>query len=196
MKRVLIIDNFDSFTYNLVDEFEKRKCDVLVYRNNTPMDKIGKIVKGFNPALIVISPGPGTPAKAGNSKGIIKKYSGKIPVFGVCLGLQAITEVFGGRIGRCSETVHGKPSAVRHDGKTIFKGTENPFHAGRYHSLVAVRVPKALEVSATSEKVVMGIRHRKHFTEGVQFHPESILTPEGGKIIGNLISMLGGAAHD
>ena len=185
---VLIIDNFDSFTYNLVEEFQKRKCNVLVYRNNVNIKIIDKIVKKFNPNLIVISPGPSRPKDAGNSIDIIKNYSKKIPIFGVCLGHQCIIEAFGGKVDRASETIHGKCSEIFHDGKTIFKNLENPFNAGRYHSLAGLNIPNTLEVSArTKNDIVMGIRHKEYFIEGVQFHPESILTPSGVKIIKNII---------
>ena len=185
---VLIIDNFDSFTYNLVEEFQKRKCNVLVYRNNVDIKIIDKIVKKFNPNLIVISPGPSRPKDAGNSISIIKNYSKKIPIFGVCLGHQCIIEAFSGKVDRASETIHGKSSKIFHDGKTIFKNLENPFNAGRYHSLAGLEIPDTLEVSArTKNDIVMGIRHKEYFIEGVQFHPESILTPSGVKIIENII---------
>ena len=190
---VLFIDNFDSFTYNLVDEFARRGCSVKVFRNNIPLGKIKHEAKKFGAQLIVISPGPSTPERAGNSIAVIKAFAGKIPVFGVCLGLQAMVVAFGGKVGRAPETVHGKPSDVVHDAKTIFEGIANPFSAGRYHSLCAVKVPSCLQVSALSEsKVVMALRHEKSgnaFCEGVQFHPESILTQEGGKIIENIIKM-------
>ncbi len=188
---VLFIDNFDSFTYNLVDEFAKRGCNVLVYRNNTPMEKIEEIVAEFKPKLIVVSPGPSSPKEAGISIPIIKKFAGKIPIFGVCLGHQAIIEAFGGTVGKCGETVHGKPSSVEHDNKTIFSGLKNPFKAGRYHSLTGLNIPSCLAISAHTGEIVMGVRHKEHFVEGVQFHPESILTPEGGKVIENLIRMVG-----
>lgn len=190
--RVLFIDNFDSFTYNLVDEFKKRKCEVLVYRNNTDMNLLDKEIKSFKPNLIVISPGPSRPADAGNSVAIIQEYYKKIPIFGVCLGHQCIIEAFEGKVSRAPETVHGKHSRISHDGQTIFKDIENPFYAGRYHSLTGVDIPPCLEVTARTEKgIVMGIRHKERFVEGVQFHPESILTPEGGKIIENIIGRIG-----
>jgi len=193
-KRILFIDNFDSFTYNLVDEFEKRNCKVQVYRSDIPMKKIREVARDFKPGLIVISPGPGTPKKSGNSIGVVKEFTGKIPIFGVCLGAQCMIEAFGGHVGKAFETIHGKPSLVRHNNKGIFRGLRNPFQAGRYHSLSGQRIPKELEVTAKSESgIVMGVRHRKHFIEGVQFHPESILTPEGGMIIDNVLEMIGGS---
>ncbi len=188
---VMFIDNFDSFTYSLVDEFAKRGCMVDVYRNNAPLEKISGIIEKNGHGLIVVSPGPSTPKKAGNIVPLIKKFAGKIPVFGVCLGEQAIIEAFGGMVGKAAETIHGKPSAVYHDGKKIFRGLPSPFQAGRYHSLSGQRIPKELIVTAKSESgIVMGVRHKKFFVEGVQFHPESILTPVGGRIIENLLGMV------
>jgi len=191
---VFIIDNFDSFTYNLVDEFEKRNCNCLVYRNNVPMEKIGEIVKEFGPGLIVVSPGPGNPKEAGICIKLIREFAGKIPIFGVCLGHQCIVEAFGGRIGKARQVVHGKPSKIFHDKKGIFEGIESPFQAGRYHSLVGKSIPECLEITAhsTNERV-MAVRHKKFFVKGTQFHPESILTTSGGKIIENLVGMCGGA---
>ena len=189
--KILLIDNFDSFTYNLVDEFEKRNCAVQVYRNNLPVEKFRQIMQSMQPSLAVISPGPSTPKDAGNIIPFIKEFAGKVPLFGVCLGEQAIVEAFGGVVDRAGETIHGKPSLVKHDARTIFSGLSNPFQAGRYHSLCGTKISRKLEVSARSESgIVMGVRHRKHFIEGVQFHPESILTAQGGKIIDNLLSMI------
>ncbi len=191
MTKILFIDNFDSFTFNLVEEFTKRNCEVMVFRNNTPMEIIGNVVKKFKPELIVISPGPSAPKDAGNTIEIIKKYSEAIPIFGDCLGMQAIVEAFEGVVGKAKETIHGKASRIIHDNMTIFQGIENPFLAARYHSLCALDVPQILEISARSESgIVMAVRHKKFFVEGVQFHPESILTPVGGKIIENLIKQV------
>ena len=188
---LIMIDNFDSFTYNLVDEFEKRNCKVHVYRNNIGMENFKRIVQKIKPKLIMISPGPSTPKEAGISIPAIKEYSGKIPIFGVCLGHQSIIEAFDGIVDRAPEVLHGKPSKVRHDSGTIFKGLENPLQVGRYHSLAGLKIPEELEISARSESdVVMGVRHKKFFVEGVQFHPESILTPSGGLIIENLLAMI------
>ncbi len=190
--KVLFIDNFDSFTYNLVDEFQKRDCEVLVYRNNIDIKLISEVMKKFKPGLIVISPGPGTPRQAGISKEIIQAYHEKIPIFGVCLGHQCIIEVFGGRVDKAVETIHGKPSKITHDNSGIFKDLENPFQAGRYHSLVGYDIPYCLEISArTADRdLVMAVRHKDYPVMGVQFHPESILTPVGGLIIENLIKMV------
>jgi len=190
--RVLFIDNFDSFTYNLVDEFQKKGCEVLVYRNNVEMKVIKEAINKFKPNLLVISPGPGTPKDAGNSTEIIRAYQGKLAMFGVCLGLQCIIDVFGGRVDSAPEIIHGKPSKIKHDNKGIFANIENPFQAGRYHSLCGYDIPYSLEVSArTSNKdIVMAVRHKEFMISGVQFHPESILTPVGSLLIDNLMKMV------
>ena len=189
--RVLCIDNFDSFTYNLVDEFAKKGCDVQVYRNNIDMSTFDKIIKKFKPQLMVISPGPGTPENAGNCINLIHEYAGKIPMFGICLGMQCIVEAFDGRVTKAPETIHGKPTSVKHDGETIFKGLPNPFQAGRYHSLHAHEVPYILEISARSETaLVMAVRHKEMPIEGVQFHPESVLTTSGSQIMENVMKEL------
>lgn len=187
---VLFIDNFDSFVYNLVDEFRKLNCNVLVYRNNIAMKILGKVVNDFKPKLIVISPGPSTPQEAGNSLDVIKRYYRKIPIFGVCLGHQCIIEYFGGLVKSAPEIVHGKASKIYHDGKGIFTNIDNPFQGGRYHSLAGYDIPDCLEVSARTAKIVMAVRHKKFKVIGVQFHPESILTPVGSKIIKNLVELV------
>ena len=189
---ILFIDNFDSFTYNLVEEFEKRDCEVLVYRNNVAMSSIDNAIKRFKPKLIVISPGPSTPKNAGNSIEIIQRYHKDIPIFGVCLGHQCIIEAFEGTVSRASEIYHGKPSRIKHDNEGIFKGMENPFRAGRYHSLMGIDIPYCLEITArtTDKNIVMGIRHKEFDVTGVQFHPESILTPIGGLLIENIIKRI------
>jgi anthranilate synthase component 2 len=191
--RVLFIDNFDSFTYNLVDEFEKRGAEVKVFRNNVSMELIDDAVQRFTPQLIVVSPGPASPRDAGNSMAIIERYHTQVPILGVCLGHQAIIEAFGGKVGRAPEIIHGKPSRIDHDGEGLFAGLSNPFQAGRYHSLAGLAIPPCLEVTARTESgIVMGVRHKEHPVEGVQFHPESILTPVGGLIIQNAIAIYGG----
>ena len=185
---ILMIDNFDSFTYNLVDEFEKRNCKVYVYRNNISFENFENIIKNINPKLIVISPGPSAPKTAGISINVIRRYAGKIPIFGVCLGHQCIIEAFNGVVDKAPEVFHGKPSKIIHDNKIIYKNVGNPFQAGRYHSLAGLKISDDLVVSAkTDNNVVMGVRHKNFFVEGVQFHPESILTPSGGLIIENLL---------
>jgi len=188
-RKVLFIDNFDSFTYNLVDDFCKRSCEAQIYRADISLKRLRRVADEFRPALLVISPGPGTPGAAGVTLSAIDYFKDKLPIFGVCLGHQAIVEYFGGEVGHAPEPVHGKPSKVAHNGKGIFKGVENPLQAGRYHSLCAVRLPDCLELTARFERVVMGMEHKSLPIFGVQFHPESILTPAGGKIIENVLSI-------
>lgn len=188
MNNVLLIDNFDSFTFNLVHEFEKLECNVLVYRNNVDLPKIKSIIQEFNPKLLVISPGPSSPENAGNSVEIIKEFCKTIPVFGVCLGHQCIIEAFNGKVGKADKIVHGKPSKIIHNGKGIFESLENPLHAGRYHSLIAREIPGCFEITArTGDGIPMAVQHKEYNVIGVQFHPESILTSEGKKIIENLL---------
>lgn len=187
--RVLIVDNYDSFTYNLVQFLGELGAAIEVFRN----DRIspGEIAER-QPSHIVISPGPCTPNEAGISMDVVRELGGKIPILGVCLGHQAIGQVFGGNVVRGKKPVHGKTSSIHHDGKTIFSGIDNPFTATRYHSLVvADPLPETLELSAwTGDDVVMGLRHRElPALEGVQFHPESILTSPGKQILGNFIRM-------
>ena len=188
---VLFIDNFDSFTYNLVDEFAKRKCSTLVYRADTPLEELAKAAQEFGPDLLVISPGPGNPSSAGISLNAVEYFKEKIPIFGVCLGHQTIVQYFGGIIRHAPCVMHGKASRINHTGKGVFEGLENPLHAGRYHSLCAATLPECLEETASFESVVMGIQHRQRPIYGVQFHPESILTPTGGKIIENILRIAG-----
>lgn len=188
-RKVLFIDNFDSFTYNLVDDFCKRDCDAKVYRADTDLEQLKAVASDFEPDLLVVSPGPGTPDTAGVSLAAVEYFKDKLPVFGVCLGHQVIVQHFGGQVGHAPAPMHGKPSRVTHNGRGVFEGVENPLQAGRYHSLCATSVPDCLEVTARFEDVVMGIRHRGLSVYGVQFHPESILTPAGGRIIENILSM-------
>jgi len=188
-RKVLFIDNFDSFTYNLVDDFCKRDCEARVYRADTPLEELKAVAGDFDPDLLVISPGPGTPETAGVSLEATGYFKDKLPILGVCLGHQVIVQYFGGKIGHAPEPMHGKPSRVKHNGKGIFEGVENPLQAGRYHSLCAVEIPDCLEQTAHFEQVVMGVEHKELPVFGVQFHPESILTPAGGKIIENVLSI-------
>lgn len=186
---LLMIDNYDSFTYNLVQYFGELGEDIRVFRNDKL--KIEDIVK-LNPDRIVISPGPCTPKEAGISVDVIKYFAGKIPMLGVCLGHQAIGEAFGGNIIRADRLMHGKISMIYHDGKTIFEGIPNPFEATRYHSLIIKRetIPSCLEISAeTKEGEIMGVRHKEFKIEGVQFHPESILTKAGMDILKNFLKI-------
>ncbi len=182
-----MIDNYDSFTYNLVQYFLELGETVQVYRN----DEITvAAIEKKRPKKIVISPGPCTPNEAGISLGVIKKYAGRIPILGVCLGHQALGQVFGGKIVRADRIMHGKTSPIYHDRRTLFSAVQDPFEATRYHSLVVERksLPQCLEISAwTEEEEIMGLRHRDYLLEGIQFHPESILTSEGKKILKNFL---------
>jgi len=188
-RKVLFIDNFDSFTYNLVDDFCKRDCEAKVYRADTDLEQLKTVATEFEPDLLVISPGPGTPDTAGVSLAAVDYFKDKLPIFGVCLGHQVIVQHFGGQVGHAPQPMHGKPSRVTHNGEGVFAGAENPLQAGRYHSLCATTVPECLEVTARFEEVVMGVKHKELPIYGVQFHPESILTPAGGRIIENILSI-------
>ena len=185
---VLVIDNYDSFTYNLVQYLGELGANLKVFRN----DKITvEEVKKLKPAHIVVSPGPCTPDEAGISIELVRELAGKVPILGVCLGHQAIAQAFGGKVIRGKVPVHGKTSEVFHDGKTIYKRIDNPFVATRYHSLIVEKktLPKVFNISAwTKDKTIMGIRHKELKVEGVQFHPESILTTEGKKILKNFLA--------
>jgi anthranilate synthase/aminodeoxychorismate synthase-like glutamine amidotransferase len=188
-RKVLFIDNFDSFTYNLVDDFCKRDCQAKVYRADTELEELKKVAEDFKPDLLLISPGPGTPDTSGVTLAAIDYFKDKLPIFGVCLGHQSIVRYFGGVVGHAPKPMHGKPSRVTHNGKDIFEGIENPLQAGRYHSLVALKMPDCLETTAEFDGIVMGLRHKELPIFGVQFHPESILTPAGGKIIENILKI-------
>ncbi|MBP7056466.1 MAG: aminodeoxychorismate/anthranilate synthase component II [Candidatus Omnitrophica bacterium] len=184
---ILVIDNYDSFTYNLVQYLGELGADLEVYRNDKiTIEKILKV----KPSKILISPGPGEPKNAGVSEDVIRKFGGTIPILGVCLGHQAIGEVFGGRIVQARSIMHGKISSIYHDASGIFKGIPNPFEATRYHSLVVERksFPKTLRITAhTKDGEIMGLEHRNHKIYGVQFNPESILTLEGKRLLKNFL---------
>jgi para-aminobenzoate synthetase component 2 len=186
---IFMLDNYDSFVYNLVQYFGVLGERVEVRRN----DKITvPEIEATNPSAVIISPGPCTPDDAGISMEVIRHFTGKVPVFGVCLGHQSIGQVFGGRVIRAPQVVHGKVSKIHHDGKTIFQGIEDGFIATRYHSLIIERdsFPDCLEISAwTDDGLVMGVRHKEYPVEGVQFHPESILTESGMKILENFLGL-------
>jgi anthranilate synthase/aminodeoxychorismate synthase-like glutamine amidotransferase len=191
--RLLLIDNYDSFTYNLVQAFLVLGAEVSVYRNDalTPAQALA-----LAPTHLCISPGPGTPYDAGVSMDMIRAFAGRIPVLGVCLGHQSIVEVFGGKVVRAERLMHGKTSLVRHDERTVFAGLPQPCEVGRYHSLIAApaSLPAELEVSArTPEGEVMAVRHTSLTVEGVQFHPESILTPDGPRLLANFLVYSAGA---
>ena len=186
---LLMIDNYDSFTYNLVQYFGELGEDVRVYRNNKiTLDEI----EALHPRRVVISPGPCTPKEAGISVDAIKRFGGKIPLLGVCLGHQSLAVAFGGEVVRAERLMHGKTSKIEHDGKTLFHHLPNPFEATRYHSLVVNRstLPSCFEISAeTAEGEIMGMRHRSLGIEGVQFHPESILTTVGKDLLRNFLKL-------
>jgi len=191
--RLLLIDNYDSFTYNLVQAFLVLGAEVSVYRNDalTPQQ-----AQSLAPSHLCISPGPGTPYDAGVSMDMIRTFAGSIPVLGVCLGHQSIVEVFGGKVVRAQRLMHGKTSRIIHDGRTLFAGLPQECEIGRYHSLIAQNsnMPDVLEISArTHEDEIMGARHRTLMVEGVQFHPESILSPDGPQLLGNFLKQSGGA---
>lgn len=190
--RLLLIDNYDSFTYNLVQAFMVLGAEVLVHRNDSiTIDQ----AKSLKPTHLCISPGPGTPYDAGVSMRMIEAFAGEVPIFGVCLGHQSLVEVFGGKVVRAGRLMHGKTSLVHHDGQSILKNMPEPFEAGRYHSLIAQpdTLPDTLEVTAkTDEGEIMGVRHKAFNIEGVQFHPESVLTPEGPVLMGNFLKQRSG----
>jgi anthranilate synthase/aminodeoxychorismate synthase-like glutamine amidotransferase len=187
--RMLLIDNYDSFTYNLVQAFAAKGAEVRVYRNDAiTVDE----ALALEPTHLVISPGPGRPDDAGVSLDMIAAFAGKIPVLGVCLGHQSLVQHFGGNIVRAERLMHGKTSMVKHDGGTIFEGISQPFEVGRYHSLCAEHdsLPEDLELTAATERgEIMGVRHKTLPMEGVQFHPESVLTPEGDRLMANFMRM-------
>ena len=188
---ILVIDNYDSFTYNLVQYLGELGAKLTVYRNDKiTIDEIKKL----KPAKILISPGPGEPKNAGISEEVIRIFGEKTPILGVCLGLQAIGEVFGGKIVRAKNIMHGKTSLIRHNNSGIFKGLPNPFEATRYHSLVVERksFPEVLDITAESQdhdKEIMGVKHKRFPIYGVQFHPESILTKEGMRLLKNFLEI-------
>ena len=188
---LLVIDNYDSFTYNLVQYLGELRCDPVVSRND---DITIDLIENLAPRQIVISPGPGTPDTAGITLEVIRTFAGRIPILGVCLGHQAIGQAFGGRVIRAPYLMHGKTSKINHDDKTIFKGLENPCVATRYHSLIVEResLPPMLEISATTDDgLIMGLRHKHFICEGVQFHPESILTNGGKQLLANFLNISG-----
>jgi len=186
---ILMIDNYDSFTYNLVHYLAELGEDIVVRRN----DKIElEDIRKLNPDILVVSPGPCTPREAGISVEAIREFAGRIPILGVCLGHQSLAYAYGAEIVRADRLLHGKTSEIHHDGKGIYKNIPDPFEATRYHSLLinTKSLPEEFEISAwTDEGEIMGIRHKKHMIEGVQFHPESILTKHGKDLLGNFISL-------
>ena len=196
MFKVLMIDNFDSFTYNLVQGFRAQGAEVVVFRNNAITTEQAQALR---PTHLVISPGPGRPTDAGVSMPLIQKFALRIPILGVCLGHQCIVETFGGKIVYAQQLMHGKASVIEHDQTTIFTNLDNPMIAGRYHSLAAdiTSLPKNLDISATTEdNEIMAVRHKAYPIEGVQFHPESILTPLGEKLMQNFLQLENEVNHE
>lgn len=186
---ILLIDNFDSFTFNLAYEFQVKGCAVDVWRNNISADKAIELIQKLpKPNLVVMSPGPGTPAEAGCCIELIQKSLGAFPLFGVCLGHQAIVEAFGGTVEGANMIVHGKTSAIRHSREGMFRNLPNPMPIARYHSLVATKIPKELKATAHSGELIMAVEHQSLPIIGVQFHPESILTTHGSLLIDNVIA--------
>ena len=190
--RLLLIDNYDSFTYNLVQAFLILGAEVIVHRNDAiTVAEAGQIA----PTHLCVSPGPGTPRQAGVSMAMIGHFAGRIPVLGVCLGHQSITEVFGGQVVRAPRLMHSKTSTITHDGRGVFAGVASPCEVGRYHSLIAeaATLPQVLEVTARTDRdEIMALRHRELMVEGVQFHPESVLTPDGPAMLRNFLGFEGG----
>eukprot|EP01083_Nonionella_stella_P077331 211103_1 len=188
----VMIDNYDSFTYNVFQYLCELGCNVEVFRNDkVTVDEI----KLMNPERIVISPGPGRPAEAGISMDIIREFAGRIPIFGICLGMQSIYEVFGGKVVCCDEIKHGKTSLMVHEGLDVFRGLPPKFRATRYHSLIGSRetLPECLEITAETENgIIMGVRHREMTVSGVQFHPESFITEHGHALMRNFLQVTGG----
>jgi anthranilate synthase/aminodeoxychorismate synthase-like glutamine amidotransferase len=187
---LLVIDNYDSFTYNLVQYFGELDTEMHVVHNDEV--DVGTIERTIRPSRILISPGPGTPDDAGISLEVVERFAGRVPILGVCLGHQAIGQYYGGRVVRAPQPVHGKPAEITHDTRTIFSGLPERFAVGRYHSLVVdgTSLPDTLEVSAQSaDGLIMGLRHRSLPVEGVQFHPESILTEHGKKLLQNFLDL-------
>jgi anthranilate synthase/aminodeoxychorismate synthase-like glutamine amidotransferase len=182
---ILLVDNYDSFTYNLAHLFQELGADVVVRRND---EITADEAEALSPSHLVVSPGPGRPEEAGVTPEILRRLSVRVPTLGVCLGHQAIVQVYGGEVGQAQQLVHGKATMVDHDGRGIFAGLPSDFLAGRYHSLAATSVPDVFEVSATAaDGEVMAVRHKELPIDGVQFHPESVLTPQGGEIARNFL---------
>lgn len=186
---IVILDNFDSFTFNLLDEFSAPNHRIHVWRNNMSADEAAERLLSLpRPRLLVLSPGPGHPDDAGCMNELIKRMTGQVPIFGVCLGMQAMVSIFGGKVERAIKAVHGKARVLEHDGSLIFKGLKNHIHVGRYHSLHASIMPKDLRVFGYSDGLAMAVAHTSKPVIGIQFHPESILSTEGSRMIKNVIT--------
>lgn len=183
MADILLLDNIDSFTYNLVDQLRASGHNVVIYRNQVPVDTIITRLKTLEKPVLMLSPGPGTPAQAGCMPALLTQLRGRLPIIGVCLGHQAIVEAYGGHVGQAGEILHGKASAIEHDGQGMFEGLPNPLPVARYHSLVGSQVPDELTVNAHFNGMVMAVRHDADRVCGFQFHPESILTTHGARLL-------------
>lgn len=195
--KIYLLDNFDSFTYNLVDQFRSLGYEVVIYRNNVDADFIAsKLLNETEPAALVLSPGPGAPHEAGSLMALIECVAGKVPMLGICLGHQALVEHYGGKVERAAQVVHGKASPTFHNGEDIFSGLPSPLPVARYHSLVATQVPDCLEVIATTEEMPMAIIHRQDKAVGFQFHPESILTTLGSQLLVQSLDYLSRALNE
>ena len=183
MADILLLDNIDSFTYNLVDQLRAFGHNVVIYRNNVPAEILIERLQAMENPVLMLSPGPGAPAEAGCMPELLSRLCGHLPIIGICLGHQAIVEAYGGHVGQAGEILHGKASAITHDDQGMFKGLTNPLPVARYHSLVGSNVPEELTVNATFNGMVMAVRHDKHRVCGFQFHPESILTTQGANLL-------------
>lgn len=183
MADILLLDNIDSFTYNLVDQLRAFGHNVVIYRNNVPAETLIERLQAMENPVLMLSPGPGAPAEAGCMPELLNRLRGHLPIIGICLGHQAIVEAYGGHVGQAGEILHGKASAITHDDQGMFQGLTNPLPVARYHSLVGSNVPEALTVNATFNGMVMAVRDDKHRVCGFQFHPESILTTQGASLL-------------
>ncbi|MCX8955939.1 anthranilate synthase component II [Erwinia psidii] len=183
MADILLLDNIDSFTYNLVDQLRAFGHNVLIYRNSAPAEVLTECLQAMENPVLMLSPGPGTPSEAGCMPELLKRLRGRLPIIGICLGHQAIVEAYGGHVGQAGEILHGKASSITHDGVGMFAGLSNPLPVARYHSLVGSNVPTELVVNATFNGMVMAVRHDADRVCGFQFHPESILTSQGARLL-------------
>ncbi|GAB7217763.1 gamma-glutamyl-gamma-aminobutyrate hydrolase family protein [Dickeya oryzae] len=183
MADILLLDNIDSFTYNLVDQLRASGHSVVVYRNQLPADVIIERLQQMEKPVLMLSPGPGTPAEAGCMPVLLQRLRGQLPIIGICLGHQAIVEAYGGHVGQAGEILHGKASSVEHDGQAMFTGLPSPLPVARYHSLVGSNIPAELVINASFNGMVMAVRHDEHRVCGFQFHPESILTTQGARLL-------------
>lgn len=195
MAHILFVDNFDSFTYNLADQFRELGHQVTIFRNDYPLEDFLNKAQTTENCIVALSPGPGTPAEAGNMLAIIKQLKGVVPMIGICLGHQAIIEALGGRIVHTGTVLHGKVSKIEHDNQAMFHGINNPMPVARYHSLMGDNLPEELEINARFDNIVMAIRHKQLPICGFQFHPESILTVEGTKLLKQSVEWLLSTQH-